>query len=226
MKKNEINVRNKVSTEDLESVKQWIKDNISSKNENKLPSETEIDNNNQILPDLKHRVKKALWKKKVELTPIDAPTGKIKKHLMENMYKWKNWEYLDNVEGGEEDDEDSWLLTKMFNESFGKTVAKEMLPKIETAIKTNTIEGYKKLDEEWGEKKLDKEGKIEFNFERDYFGAWYTLKDYLKEAKTSKEVSEYEQLKKYLINNYLGEKGWKQMENEMKLKSQITTKDK
>jgi len=36
----------------------------------------------------------------------------------------------------------------MFNQSFGKTVAKEMLPKIETAIKTNTMEGYKKLDEE------------------------------------------------------------------------------
>ena len=37
----------------------------------------------------------------------------------------------------------------MFNESFGKTVAKEMLPKIETAIGINTIEGYKKLDEEY-----------------------------------------------------------------------------
>ena len=190
-----------VEKKDLATVEQWINENISKKDkEEDLPSETEIDNNSQILPSFKHKVKKALWKRKVELTPDNTLIEKIKKHLMENIYKWKNWEYLNNVEGGKEDDEDSWLLTEMFNQSFGKTVAKEMLPKIETAIKTNTMEGYKKLDEEWGEGKLNKEGEIEFNFERDYFGAWFTLKDYLKEAKKDNS-NDYNQLKTEIIEN-------------------------
>jgi len=36
----------------------------------------------------------------------------------------------------------------MFSEKFKENVAKEMKEKIETAIKTNTLEGYRKLDNE------------------------------------------------------------------------------
>jgi len=36
----------------------------------------------------------------------------------------------------------------MYDKNFRGTVAKEMLPKIEAGIKTNTLEGYKNLNKE------------------------------------------------------------------------------
>jgi len=59
----------------------------------------------------------------------------------------------------------------MFNKSFRNKVAEEMLPKIKKAINTDTIEGYKELDKEWGQGKTDDGGKVVFNDDRDYFEA-------------------------------------------------------
>jgi len=60
-------------------------------------------------------------------------------------------------------------MALMFAESFGKTVAQEMLPKIIAAIAKDTMEGYRNLDQEWGQNLLEDDG-VKYNENRDYYG--------------------------------------------------------
>ncbi|CAG8837869.1 29515_t:CDS:2, partial [Racocetra persica] len=82
------------------------------------------------------------------------------------------------IENNKKDDK-SYIVTLMYSQNFGKTVAEEMKPKIENAIKTDTLDGYRELDKEWGQNKVDSEGQT--------------------------AVSKYDQIKEYLITNYFGE---------------------
>ena len=192
--------------DDEEKIDKWIKEKISDKTKvEDLPSEATIDNSPELPLSAKDQVKWKLREKIVELMPENTTEEKIKKHLTEVLNKWRKWEYL--FDNGKKDDED-YTLASMFNQTFRGTVAKEMEPEIEAAIKINTLEGYKKLDEKWGQGKINKEGEVEYNVDREYLEAWKILREFLKEI----EVSKYEKVKEYLTTNYYGEERWKEIE--------------
>jgi len=166
-----------------EKVDNWIKENISSKDKlEDLPKETDIDNNAELPSSAKEKVKWKLREKVISLMPTTTTEEKIKKHLTEVLNDWRKWEYL--FDNGKEDDKD-YTLASMFNQSFRGTVAKEMEPEIEAAIKVNTLEGYRELDRKWGQAK--KEGEVEYNVNREYLEAWKTLREYLQSDKIGKD---------------------------------------
>ncbi|CAG8593404.1 996_t:CDS:2 [Cetraspora pellucida] len=104
-----------------------------------LPSDADIDSDSELPANFKEEAKLIREEKAIELTPTPTTTmGEIKKHLTETL------------------------------QNFGKTVAKEMKPKIENAIKTDTLDGYRELDKEWGQNKADTEGQVEYNADREY----------------------------------------------------------
>ncbi|CAI2183139.1 311_t:CDS:10, partial [Funneliformis geosporum] len=165
------NISNKTKPEELITTEQDIDKELGSK---KLP------------PGFKDNVKLTLLAKQINLLPEPTDVlGKIKKHLMDTKYNWRKWEYL--IDNEKTDDED-YTVASMYNQTFRKEVAEHVLPKIEVAINTNTIEGYKNLDKEWsGEANIDKKSEVNYNLKRDYFGAWIILRSLLKETTNKKE---------------------------------------
>ncbi|CFW92857.1 protein of unknown function (coil coil domain) [endosymbiont DhMRE of Dentiscutata heterogama] len=190
-----------------QKIKDWIEKNISGKTKKEdLPSDADIDNDSELPANFKEEAKLIREEKAIELTPTPTTTmGEIKKHLTETLFKWKRWKFL--VENNKKDDK-SYIVALMYSQNFGKTVAEEMKPKIENAIKTDTLDGYRELDKEWGQNKVDSEGQVEYNADREYMAAWETLRELLKKT----AVSKYDQIKEYLITNYFGEQRWKEIE--------------
>lgn len=192
------------------NVNGWIKKNISDKTKKEdLPSEADIDNNPDIPANFKEYAKQALQKKIIELMPETTSEGKIKKHLLKALYDWKHWG--DIIDNAKKDDND-YFTALSFGDSFRKSVAEGMKSKIEEAIKTDTIEGYKKLDKEWGEDKLDEKNEAIYNVNRDFLGDWNTLRGYLKELETNEGNSKYENMKKFMITNHYKEERWAEIE--------------
>jgi hypothetical protein len=186
-----------------DKVNKWIKENISDKTKiEDLPNDLDIDNASEIPAQFKEEAKLKRWEKEIELTPKPTTVeGEIKQHLTEVLYKWKKWEFLTD---NDKKDDKSYITALMFNEKFREGVAKEMKPKIEAAIKTNTLEGYRGLDKEWGE---------QYTVEREFLEAWSTLRRLL----GRESASNYDKIKKHMTINYYDEERWKEIENEAQI---------
>jgi hypothetical protein len=188
-----------------EKIDNWIKDHISSKTKlEELPKETDIDSNAEIPSSAKEKVKLKLQEKIVELMPETTTEEKIKKHLTGVLNKWKKWEYL--FDNNRKDDED-YGQASMFNQNFRGAVAKKMAPEIKNAIETNTLKGYQDLDESWSNE-ARKDGKVKYNEDLDYYGAWKTLREYLSEEKANKD-----EWMKVWLQSFYGEDKFIEVEN-------------
>lgn len=131
-------------------------------------------------------------------TPAQAQ-AKVKKHLEEVEQRWKEWK------NSSEDSKESAVLLFRKWDKDGK-MSDEILSLIDKALRTgelaDTLEGYKLLNKEWGENNIE-EGKVKYNADRDYLGAWNTFRILLGEWEKTNEVSlkikAYEKLKRELF---------------------------
>ncbi|CAI2174713.1 1727_t:CDS:2 [Funneliformis geosporum] len=106
-----------------------LSEKISADSEDLVVSEADIDKT-AFSPSAKQQAKWKLQEKKIELMP----------------------ETTDQTNPAD------YTMALMFAESFGKTVAQEMLPKVIAAITKDTMEGYRNLDQEWGQNLVEDDG--------------------------------------------------------------------
>ncbi|CAI2194990.1 15418_t:CDS:2, partial [Funneliformis geosporum] len=116
-----------------------LSEKISADSEDLVVSEADIDKT-AFSPSTKQQAKWKLQEKKIELMP----------------------ETTDQTNPAD------YTMALMFAESFGKTVAQEMLPKVIAAITKDTMEGYRNLDQEWGQNLVEDDG-VKYNENRDYY---------------------------------------------------------
>lgn len=120
-------------------------------------------------------------------TPEEAHE-KVKQHLEKVEKRWKELKSSEDLEDHN---------VKMFQEwDKGGKKSDEILLLIDKALRAgklaNTLEGYQLLNKEWGENKVSDEGEVEYNVDRDYFGAWSTFRSLLKGWEKSINNDKYE----------------------------------
>ncbi|MCE8162930.1 MAG: hypothetical protein I3273_00790 [Candidatus Moeniiplasma glomeromycotorum] len=162
----------------------------------------EIIKNTGELDDLIKEARKQKKGGEIEKPPVNADSSvddisKIRAHLIKVRDEWKG--YLTS--------QDTTNIHVLMFQKF-KDKAQEILPLIEKALATDTLEGYQQLEKEWGENK----GK--YNPQRDYYFAWLTLRrdlgiesegaDKKLTSEQQKKLDNYERLEK-LVKEHLGE---------------------
>ena len=217
--------RNKFSPEDLTKANDWIEKNISSKIklEELTATDEDIEKALGSLKLPKGFVENAKWilrKKRKELTPEPTTTeGKIKDLLV-----WFRDRVRDLKKGGITL-EITEIEIKVFKK-YWETKMDKVIPLVEKALKTDTLEGYKLLDEEWlnlKNKELNENNK-NYNSEFDYF-TWNTLRSHLEEVESAAKETKYNDLVDK-IKSELGPNLGKEFLEIWELESKIEVKEK
>ena len=197
--------RDSVNPQDLAQANKWIEENITNKTKlADLPTEADIEKelgSVKLPPGFKEKAKQTLWKKRNELTPESTNIPEKIKELL--VWFQGKADFLKKGIGGETE-------IKAFKK-YSEAKIDQIMPLVDQALKTDTLVGYKLLDEEWlalKNKEL-KENNQNYNFKFDYFGVWKTLRGHLEATERAAQATKYNNLEKQVkgeLGKNLGEK--------------------